>query len=123
MCKVTQRSIHFIYFAVRGDACPGFPRLDRDLLRNQNIEITGFAQASKKHPKCEPHQPNTASVICRKEAEFARVEPFALADMQTLHFIFIIADEYERRLARKLLSVQAQAHAKKRVVLQNRKGG
>ena len=41
MGEVIQRSIHFIYFAIRGNPCPGFPRLDRDLFRNQNIAETG----------------------------------------------------------------------------------
>src|ERR1700687_2657422 len=123
MDEVIQRSVHFIYFAVRGNTCPGFPRLDRDLLRNQNIEIAGFAQASKNCPKGQSHQLNTAGAICRKEAEFARVEPSALADIQTFHFISIITDEYEGSLTRKFLPVQAQTNAKKQVVLQNRKGG
>jgi hypothetical protein len=116
MDEVIERSIHLIYFAVRGNAGLESPRLDRELFRNQSIEIAGFVQASTKCPKGQSHQVNTASALCHKEEELARVEPSTLADIQTFHFISIIADEYQGRLAQKLLSIQEQANAKKRVV-------
>jgi hypothetical protein len=51
MDAVIQGTIHLIYFAVGGNACPASPRLDQELCRNQSIEIGGFVQASKKCPK------------------------------------------------------------------------
>ena len=123
MGEVIQRSLHLIYFAVRGNAYHGSLRLDLDLFRNQNVEIAGFVQPSRKRQKGQSYQVSTASAICHKETEFARVDPSALAKIQTFHFIFIITDEYHGRLARKLLSIHAQAHAKNRVVPQNRNGG
>jgi len=80
-------------------------------------------QASKKCPKGQSYQVNTASALCHKKEEFARVEPCALANIQTFHFISIIADEYQGRLAQQFLSIQEQSNAKKRVVPENRDGG
>ena len=123
MDEVIQRSIHLIYFAVRGNACPGVLRVS---IENCFVIRASKSLASCKRPKnarkASRTQLNTASAICHKEAELARIETSALADIQTLHFIFIIADEYQGRLARQLLSVQAQANAKKRVVLSEPKG-
>ncbi len=123
MRAVMQWSIQRIHFAVRGNVRAGPARLDGDLICKQNIEIAGIVQAPDQRQKSKSHQVAPANAICDKEAEFARVEPAALAELQSFHFISIISDEDQGRLARKLLSIHAQVNAKERVVLQNRKEG
>src|SRR5487761_17127 len=121
--EVVQRCIHFVYFAVGGNACLASARLDGELLRSKNIEIASFVQETKKREEGQPHQIETAGAIGHKEGELASIQPLAPADIQAFYFILIIADEYEGGVTQKLLSIQEQTNTKKRVVPQNREGG
>src|SRR6266851_4389025 len=94
-----------------------------NLFGTHRQKIFLLTQAAKQCAQCQPNQAQAAGSIREVKTELAGVETRTAANVQSLHLIFIVADENKRCATRQRFSIDVQTNIKKRIPAQHRNRG
>src|ERR1700704_422881 len=78
-------------------------------------------QAAQKCTQSKSNQSQSPDAISHIKTQLAFIKTGPTADVERLHFVFVVADKDEGRATPKLLLVNAQAYVQKRVATENGK--
>ena len=112
---VAKRRPHHCDLAVCRNANAAAPRLNRNFGGAHRDEFLSSLDASQKRTQRKPYESEPPRAVRKVQAQLAGVEASSPADIEALHFIFIVADEYKRCAAREFPAVGVQSYVKKRI--------
>src|SRR5258708_5828546 len=96
---VAKRRPHYCDLSVCRNANASAPRLNRNFGGAHRDEFLSFLSASQKRTQPEPHESEPLRTVRKVQAQLPGVEASSRADIEALHFIFIVTDEHKRSAA------------------------
>src|SRR5688572_30761659 len=103
---IFERWPHHIGLAVERDAETPASRSDRHVLGRDRFEILPLLQAAGHGFPKQYYETDAPFAVKKVEAQLPFFETRTPADVVHIHFVFVVADEYERSLAFEHLTVE-----------------
>src|SRR6266849_2025470 len=121
--SIMKRRLHDCDLAVKRHAHALAFRAYPNLFGTHRQKIFLLTQAAKQCAQCQPNQAQESGSIRDVKTELAGVEARTAANVQSLHLIFVVADEDKRCATRQRFSIDLQTNVKKGIAAQHRNRG
>src|SRR5258705_14008428 len=93
---VAKRGPHHCDLAVGRNGNAAAPRLNRNFGSAHRDEFLSFLDAYQKRTQRQPYESEPPRTVRKVQAQLPRVEASSRADIEALHFIFVVTDEDKR---------------------------